>query len=113
MKDLKRVIKSKKGNTIIEGTIVMPMIILITILLIRMFTFYLEIFTTTISEHKKAYKNIDAYTGLAISSYGNKTSIRLLPKGILKHEIKKEIYTQVFLFNEDNIARGKAEINAK
>lgn len=106
MKNLINRVTNKRGNEIVEASISLPIILLTIFLLLRIFTWYLSILTTGIKEHEKALKRWDEYKGETMERYENSNNIYMLSGGILKFDLKKEIITEAYFFNEDNIVRA-------
>jgi len=91
----------------VEAAIALPLIILSIMLLIRLFTFYLEILSTGIQEHEKAIESLKQYDGVSNSIYENIETIKLVSGGVLETDLNKEIYTKAYLYNEDSMVRIK------
>jgi len=97
----------------VEAAVVMPIIILTIMLLIRIFTFYLEILCTGIKEHEKALELWQAYSGVGLKTYENEVQIEFARGGLLKSNLSKTIETKAYFYNEDNIVRGKYMVSNK
>ena len=89
-----------------EAAVIMPVIILTSMLLLRTFTFYLEILSTGISEHMTALEAWDSYRGAGIRKYSTEKDVRMLRGGILRIDLTKKIKTGSFLINEDLLVRA-------
>lgn len=105
VRDLIRTIKGKKGNEMVEAGLAMPVIILAVLLLVRLFTFYIQILTTGVQEHEAALEKIDAYSGKTIKSYESECELEMIRGGLLSSSLKKTISTQAFFINEDEMVR--------
>lgn len=93
----------------VEAGIAMPIVILAAVLLIRLFTFYLEILTTSVDEHIKALENIDSYKGKSFNKYEANKDIQMIKGGLLSNDLTKHLYIKGYYINEDVLARtGKA-----
>lgn len=90
----------------IEASIVMPIIILVIMLLLRLFVFYLQILNTGINEHDKALAEWDKYSGKTIKVYESNREVNMLRGGILGMDLRKEIETKAYFFNEDFLVRS-------
>lgn len=99
-------LRNKQGSQMIEGAITVPILILTGMLLLRTFTFYLEILSTGINEHMTALEAWDNYRGIGIRKYTANREIRMLKGGILKIDLIKTIETESCLLNEDNLVRA-------
>ena len=104
--DFGRLIRSKRGSQMVEAAISLPIVILTVMLLVRMFTFYLEILDTGICEHMKALEYIRSYRGAVGKTYTNSREILLLRGGILKKTVSKRIDVRAYMFNEDLMVRA-------
>ncbi len=89
-----------------EAAITMPLMILTAMLLIRVFTFYLEILSAGISEHMTALEAWDSYRGIGVRKYSSQREVRMLKGGVLKIDLVKTIDTRSCLLNEDNLVRA-------
>ena len=89
-----------------EAAVIMPLIILTSMLLLRTFTFYLEILSTGISEHMRALEACDGYRGAGVRKYSTEKEIRMLKGGLLKIDLTKRIDTSSYMINEDLLVRA-------
>ena len=89
-----------------EAAISLPVIILAAMLMLRMLTFYLEILTSGINEHKEAMKAQDAYEGVLIRTYRDSERIKMLRGGLLRIDVGKNIETKAYMINEDILVRS-------
>ena len=89
-----------------EAAISLPLLIITSMLLIRMFVFCLDILTTGISEHRKALEAQDAYSGARIRAYETKEEVKLLRGGVLKRNVSKRLEVRTYLINEDFLVRS-------
>ena len=99
-------VRSKKGSEMVEAAICIPILILTAMLLLRMFTFYLEILSTGISEHMSALEAWDSYKGAGLRKYSSETEIKLLRGGLLRKDLTKVIKTRTYMINEDLLVRA-------
>lgn len=106
MKRILNLVTNKRGTEMVEASISMPLIILTVILLLRLFTFYLSILSTGIQEHEQALAAWDSYKGESIKHYENKEKVWMLSGGVLRFDVSKEINTEAFFYNEDNMVRA-------
>ena len=101
-----RCLRNKKGSQITEAAISLPLIIITSMLMIRMFVFYLDILTTGISEHRKALEAQDSYSGAVIRTYETTEEVELLSGGVLKRNVSKRLEVRSYLINEDFLVRS-------
>lgn len=102
-----RALKNRRGAEMVEGAISLPLIILTAMLMVRMFTFYLEILNTSVACHVEALERWDSYGGIGMQIYKNSEEVKLLKGGVLLFDVGKEINTKLYMLNEDLIVRGR------
>ncbi len=90
----------------IEAAVTLPLLILTAMLLLRVFTFYLEILSTGITEHMTALEAWDNYRGIGVRKYTSHREIKMIRGGILNFDLVKSIDTDSNLLNEDNLVRA-------
>lgn len=95
----------------VEAAISLPVIILAAMLMLRLFTFYLEILSTGISEHKKAMEAQDSYRGVFLRTYRDSKEIRMLHGGLLLIDVSKKTETKAYMINEDVLVRSGEIVN--
>ena len=98
-------IGNKRGSQMVEAAISLPIIILAAMLMLRMFTFYLEILTTGISEHREAMEASDSYRGVFLKTYRDSKEIKMLRGGLLMIDVGKKMDTKAYMINEDVLVR--------
>lgn len=101
-----RMLRNKKGSQMVEAAVTVPLLILTAMLLLRVFTFYLEILSAGISEHMTALEAWDEYRGIGVKKYSAHREVRMLKGGILRFDLCKQIETRSSLLNEDNLVRA-------
>ena len=106
LKTIKQALKNKGGAEMAEAAISLPLIILTAMLLIRTFTFYLEILNTSLAEHMEALDKWDSYGGAGMQVYKNNKEVKLIKGGVLLFDVKKEIKTKAYMLNEDLMVRA-------
>ena len=106
LKSFIQALKNRRGAEMAEAAISLPLVILTAMLLIRMFTFYLEILNTSIAEHMEALDRWDSYEGIGMQVYKNKIDVKLLRGGVLLFDAKKEMNTKAYMLNEDLMVRA-------
>ena len=106
MRRLINFVTNKKGEEMVEASISMPIIILTVFLLLRLFTFYLSILTTGIHEHEDALKAWDSYKGATLKKHEKEEKVWMLKGGLLGIDVHKDINTEAFFYNEDNMVRA-------
>lgn len=97
---------NKKGAETVGAAIALPIIILAVMLLIRTFTFYLEILNTGASQHMKALEASDGYTGHGMKVYRTEDEVTLRRGGLLRFNAGKSIETRLYMLNEDAMVRA-------
>lgn len=106
MKRFIRSVKSRRGSAMVEAAISMPVLIIAAMLMIRLFTFYLEILTAGIAIHKEAMERQDAYGGAAIRTHCDERNISMLKGGLLGIDVHKRIEVRAYMINEDLLVRS-------
>lgn len=101
-----RALTNRRGAEMVEGAISLPLIILTAMLLVRVFTFYLEILNTSVAEHIDALERSDSYSGAGFQVYKNTKDVKLMRGGVLLFDAKKEINTKCYMMNEDLMVRA-------
>ena len=96
----------RKGSQIAEAAIVMPILILTAMLLLRLFTFYLEILSSGINEHMTALEAWDSYRGAGFRSYTAEREVGMIRGGLLHMNLTKDIHTHSYMINEDILVRA-------
>lgn len=84
----------------------MPILILTAMLLLRLFTFYLEILNAGIAEHMNALEAWDSYAGAGFRKYSSEREVTMLRGGLLNIDLVKKIDTDTYLINEDTFVRA-------
>ena len=90
----------------VEAAIVYPILIIACMLMIRLFTFYLEILNTGISDHMQALEAMDSYSGAGFRTYTDTSEVRMLRGGLLMMDVSKRIDTRCYMLNEDLMVRA-------
>ncbi len=90
----------------VEAAISLPVIILAAMLMLRLFTFYLEILTTGIHEHREAMEAQDSYSGVFLKTHHDSKEVRMLHGGLLLTDVSKRLETKAYLINEDVLVRS-------
>ena len=90
----------------VEASIAMPIIILAVMLLLRLFTFYLQILNTGIKEHEKALEEWDKFAGKSMRTYETTSDVEMVKGGLLGMDLHKMISTKAYFFNEDVLVRA-------
>ena len=89
-----------------EAAIVVPVLILASMLMIRVFVFYIEILTTGIREHREALAEQASYKGASIKTHNETAEIKLLKGGLLQMDAGKRLKVRTYLINEDFLVRS-------
>ena len=89
-----------------EAAISLPIVILAAMLMLRLFTFYLEILTTGIDEHKAVLKEQDAYRVAFMHIKKEEKKIYMFKGGLLKSDVCKRLEIKAYMLNEDLLVRS-------
>lgn len=106
-----RYLSSKRGSQMVEAAISLPLIIITSMLLVRLFVFYLDILTTGIKEHREALEAQDAYKGVMMRTYESEEEVVMLRGGVLKRNVSKKLDVKAYLINEDFLVRSGEALN--
>lgn len=106
MKCFFSVVANKRGSEMVEASIAMPIIVLAIVLLIRLFTFYLNILTAGINAHEAAIDIAKNYSGLIAGEYDAEEKVEMIKGGLLSRNLSKKINVECFLVNEDCLVRS-------
>lgn len=90
----------------VEAAISLPILILSAMLMLRLFTFCLEILSAGIHEHITALEAWDSYRGAGIKRYSTEREVEMMRGGLLRIDVSKSINTHTYLFNEDVLVRA-------
>lgn len=104
-------IRGKKGSEMVEGSFVLPLIVLVIVLFLRIFAFYLNILTAQFDAHCEAVEIWDSYKKPYISVYRNRVDLELPADGILSQRAVKSIEVKAVLVNEDLLVRSGEILN--
>lgn len=101
-------IMNKRGNEIIEASVVIPLVLLVVIIVLRMFTFYFEILTSYASLHKDALPPLssESITTAHIGVHTIRDTVTMAPSHQLKVLPRKEIEVKEYTYCEDDILRA-------
>ncbi len=99
-------LRNKRGSQMVEAAISLPIIILAAMLLVRLFTFYIEILTTGIENHREIMRQQDAYRGASIRTYTDEDTVSLLSGGLLAFDVRKRLENKAYMINEDLLVRS-------
>ena len=109
---LRRLFRDRRGEEMVEAGISLPVIILMVMLMLRLFTFYLEILNTGIKSHEEAIEGWMHFNKPYVVVDEKKKKVFMLRGGLLLRNVSKEIRTRSYLFNEDLMVRA-VEMNEK
>ena len=91
--------RNKRGNEIVEASIVLPIIILTILSMIMLMIFFFACLTTQMSVHQRLInKALKSDTILSISRSGETTGRKI--GGVISMLMKKEISSRCYLINE-------------
>lgn len=106
MLQISKLIQNKKGSAMVESAIVLPLAIFITVLLVRVFAFYMEILDTGVVQHREALMKNDAYTGKIVHKSHESEIISIAGGSLLGFDLSKKIESNMYLINEDFLVRS-------
>lgn len=99
---------NKRGSQMVEAAIVLPVVIIAIMLLIRLFTFYLQILCTAVNAHEAALREWKSYNGFAGKKYEATEEVEMIKGGLLSSNLKKTIEVKAYFYNEDKLVRTSA-----
>ena len=91
----------------VEASIAWPIIALTVALLLRLFTFYIEILYTGVKAHEEALAAWDAFNKPILQVYESTERVTMLTGGLLSFDPHKDIRTKAYLLNEDGFVRAR------
>ena len=101
-----RHLNNKKGSQMVEAAISLPVVIITTMLLVRLFVFYMDILTSGVKAHREAMEAQDTYSGAMIRTYETEEELTLLSGGVLRRNVSKRLDVRTYLINEDFLVRS-------
>ena len=96
---------NKRGEQMVEASIVLPIIILVIMLLIRLCTFYLECLITQTNMHRKMLSKWDSTRSPVIKTLNDSRDINYANLGLAEGLIRKTIDVKGFTLCEDKFVR--------
>lgn len=90
----------------VEAAIAIPIIIIASMLLIRLFVFYIEILVSGVNAHEEALEKADAFENRLVSRYEDEIKIDFLRGGLLLKDVSKTIRVEKHMINEDAVVRA-------
>lgn len=92
----------------VEASLVLPAIILITVLILRLFTFYLQILTTQIQGHQKIMERARNERGIQILR--DEETLSMIQSGFFEGKLDETMEWEWYNFSEDAMVRAEAVI---
>lgn len=108
MKVIIKAMNRKNGSEMVEASIVLPIIILLSMLMIRVMVFYMEILMTGSSLHRNLIFQERTDHGVIIRTSEKERRVDLVNRGILRFSPGKDIKASWYLINYDDTVRFKA-----
>ena len=96
---------NKRGEQMVEASIVLPIIILVIMLLIRLCTFYLECLITQTNMHRKMLSKWDSTKSPVVKALNDSRDINYANLGLAEGLIRKTIEVKGFVVSEDKLVR--------
>ena len=96
---------NKRGEQMVEASIVLPIIILVIMLLIRLCTFYLECLITQTNMHRKMLSKWDSTKSPVVKTLNDFRDINYANLGLAEGLIRKTIDVKGFRLCEDKFVR--------
>ncbi len=94
---------NKKGEEMIEASITVPLIIIITFLLIRLTIFYYEIMNTRVEMHENIMEDALATDELVGEAIEKNEKICLIDNEYLNKIFEFNVYSTYHVFSETNL----------
>lgn len=101
-----KILFDKRGEEIVEASIVLPIIILVIILLIRLCTFYLECLISQTNLHSQMLDKWDASRSPIVKSFDERKNVNYMNKGLAEDMLNKTIEAKAYSICEDNLVRA-------
>lgn len=96
---------NRKGEEMVEASIVLPIVILVIMLLIRLCTFYLECLISQTNLHYQMLKKWDLCKSPIIRTIENEKEINYMNKGLAEGLLRKNIKARAYSICEDSLVR--------
>ena len=109
---LKLNILNKRGEQMVEASIVLPIIILVIMLLVRLCTFYLECLITQTNMHRKMLVKWDNTNSPVVKTISDIRDINYANLGLAEGLIRKSVEVKGFSVCEDKFVRVGDSVEA-
>ena len=96
----------KRGEQMVEASIVLPVVILVIMLLIRLCTFYLECLITQTNMHRKMLGKWDNSNSPVVRTISESRDVRYANIGLAGGLLRKSIEVTGFSVCEDKLVRA-------
>ena len=103
--------KDRRGEQFVEASLVLPAIILITVLILRLFTFYLQILTTQVKGHQDLMERARNERGVQILR--DEKTVSMVQSEIFKGKLDETMEWKWYNFSEDAMVRAEAWVQSK
>ncbi len=109
---LKLNILNKRGEQMVEASIVLPIMILVIMLLVRLCTFYLECLITQTNMHRKMLVKWDNTNSPVVKTISDIRDINYANLGLAEGLIRKSVEVKGFSVCEDKFVRVGDSVEA-
>lgn len=109
---LKLNILNKRGEQMVEASIVLPIMILVIMLLVRLCTFYLECMITQTNMHRKMLVKWDNTNSPVVKTISDIRDINYANLGLAEGLIRKSVEVKGFSVCEDKFVRVGDSVEA-
>ena len=103
---------NKRGEQMVEASIVLPVIILVIMLLIRLCTFYLECLITQTNMHRRMLSEWDSTSYPVVKTINDSRDINYANLGLAEGLIRKTVEVKGFAVSEDKFVRVGDNVEA-
>lgn len=105
-------ILNKRGEQMVEASIVLPIIILVIMLLVRLCTFYLECLIAQTNMHRKMLVKWDNTNSPIVKTISETRDINYVNLGLAEGLIRKSVEVKGFTVREEKFVRVGDSVEA-
>lgn len=102
--------KNRRGEQFVEASLVLPAIILIAVLILRLFTFYLQILTTQVKGHQDLIERAENERGIQILR--EEETVTMIQSELFKGKLDETMEWEWYNFSEDATVRAEALVSS-
>lgn len=97
---------NKRGNEFVEASIVIPIVLFCTVILLRFFSFSFELLMTGTMQHEKLLSSsLESSGTVDILPANHSMTVRMFPVPMLSFIPEKTIEASIYNYDEDAIIR--------